>query len=47
MMVLPSAYKFLLIAPYVVLLLIGIRKTNQMQARIRLEESQSSCPSQP
>ena len=41
MCLIPSWYKFLLVIPYVVVLLFGIRKWNETQFRIRKEESGS------
>ena len=39
----PGWYKLLLVAPYVILLLFGIQKWNQIQLRIRNEESAQSA----
>lgn len=35
----PAPYRLLLVIPYVVVLMVGIRKSNQAQARIRQEET--------
>ncbi len=39
LVLIPSEYKFLVFIAYAVILLVGIRKWNEMQFRIRKEES--------
>ncbi len=42
MLLIPQWYNLLLVVPYMILLILGIRKWNQIQFRIRQEESSQS-----